>query len=337
MKRKEMSPELITEHLESTLSIHAEAIFADYVKSMGVDRWIIVSDYVLGTSDRPNDTFAFSIIPGGIHYESLDSAIRAAAIKDLKDIKDVRKPMLNLMADSRLFTFCFIVAPDRVVTRNVEFFREMIDASITAMGHWHDAAEHEALIGRFRALRRKAESKSFNIRLADNILLASTFAAFLAFMISKYSRPEIVGWFSDRDSIVTAHNKIAFDLFNVNFTALCQKKLDGWRGPQVGLGTQAPDDQTLWYDHLVRIPDHFAGAISAWDIAQGNLPADPQKYLQIVQEVVADKEQVQLIKLLFGADAGPSGVSASRIVVSSNAKLQGASEVRQIELRGLKA
>jgi hypothetical protein len=64
-----MSPDLIVAHLESTLSVRAEAIFADYVKNMNVNQWIIVSDYVLGEASRPNDTFVFSIIPGGDHFE----------------------------------------------------------------------------------------------------------------------------------------------------------------------------------------------------------------------------------------------------------------------------
>jgi len=208
------------------------------------------------------------------------------------------------------------VNPKRVVTRNVGVLRRLLDQSIAMMERWEDAASHRHIINDFKSMRRKANSQSFNVRLIDNIILATSLATFLTYIICKCERAERVGWFSDRDSITTAHQSIANHMFSVDVSACCQRLLNGWRGPELGLNGPVPEDKEPWCDADLRVPDYFAGALSAWNIEQNGLVADIPKYRQVMLEAVVDCPNVQILRLNFDWQDSNLRVSVSRVELS---------------------
>src|ERR1700679_728533 len=100
--------------------------FAKYVEEYGTDRWLLFSDYVLQHPGRPNDAFIFTVLPAGNYLPALTADFQGIAKKDFKDIQEVSEPMLRLLSDKRLFTFCFVVDPTRVITRNVSIVQGML-------------------------------------------------------------------------------------------------------------------------------------------------------------------------------------------------------------------
>jgi hypothetical protein len=311
-----MLPEMIVEALQSTLAPTVESHFADYLRGHDTTRWLIFSDYVLKQPDRPNDVYSFTIVPGGKFLESLTAEFDATAVKDFKRGPQVGEEMLHLLSDKRLYTFCFIVDPSRTITRNVVTLRQMIDATIEMMGRWQDAERNQDLIRAFKAMRRKADSRGFNVRLMDDIIVATTLASFLTYLICKLIPVERIGWFSDRDSITTAHQYIANHFYAVNVSALCQRYLKGWRGPQLGINGPVEAGGTLWSDAFLRVPDHFAGAISAWNIEQNSLSSTAPKYLRVMMDSVADKVNVHILRLKFDWQDEKLFVASSRVAVS---------------------
>lgn len=309
-------PEMIVDALRSTISQGIEPHFADYVQQHRTTRWMMFSDYVLKQPNRPNDVFAFTLLPGGSHLASLNAQFAATATHDFKDIRKVSESMLRLLSDNRLFTFCFIVRPSRVITRNVTTLRGMLDQTISMMEKWNDADTHRELVDSFKAMRRKAASQSFNVRLIDNIILATTFAAFLTYLICKQARAKLIGWFSDRDSITTAHDRIANYFYGVSVSSFCQWLMEGWKGPELGLNGPVNDGNPLWCDAHLRAPDYFAGAISAWNIEQNTLLPKASKYYQILTKAVANQPNVYLIRLDFDWDGDRLAVSSSRVKVT---------------------
>jgi hypothetical protein len=155
------------------------------------------------------------------------AALTSGAIRDFKDVREVSEPMVKLLADTRLFTFCFIIKPSRVITRNVATLRQMLDQTIAMMERWEDAKSHAEIIKKFKAMRKSADAKSFSVRLVDNIILSTALASFLTYLVCKHVRAERVGWFSDRDSITTSHQGIGEYFYGVNVSACCQRLMNG--------------------------------------------------------------------------------------------------------------
>jgi hypothetical protein len=127
---------------------------------------------------------------------------------------------------------------------------------------------------------------------------------------------EVVGWFPDRDNITTSYERIADHLFAVNFSAFCQRhKIDEYPIKTL-IGLPEPDPgkpKQTWYDELVRIPDFLAGPLAGWDYRK-NLVTGRQKYLEILQDAVADNPY--LITLLL--TDRENGIGVSRLLCSKD-------------------
>jgi hypothetical protein len=158
---------------------------------------------------RPNDAFIFTVLPAGDYLPALMADFQSIAKKAFKDIQKVSEPMLRLLSDKRLFTFCFVIDPARVITRDVSTVQGMLDRNIARLNAKPDASVRGENIKKLKAVRRKATAEGFNVRLFDNIIVAATLAGFISYLICKFRRAAPIGWFSDRDSITAAHEAFA--------------------------------------------------------------------------------------------------------------------------------
>lgn len=132
----------------------------------------------------------------------------------------------------------------------------------------------------------------------DNIVLAAAFAAYLTYLICATRRASQVGWFSDRDSITTAHEAFANHLYASNVIVFSQRHLNGWVGPFLGVNAPTEEGGTLWCDSLLRVPDHLAGMVSAWDFDQNTIP-EARKYRQVLTGGIVSNSNVQLLRLVL--------------------------------------
>ena len=70
--------------------------------------------------------------------------------------------------------------------------------------------------------------------------------------------------------------------------------------------------ESPWFDDLVRVPDHIAGAVAAWDIDNNRLAASPKKYSDVLRQMFADNPNFALVRLKIG----DRGLQASRVMIS---------------------
>ena len=290
--------------------------FAKYVEEYETNRWLLFSDYVLQHPGRPNDAFVFSVLPAGDYLPALTADFQGIAKKDFKDIQEVSEPMLRLLSDKRLFTFCFVVDPTRVITRNVSIVQGMLDRNIARLVAKPDASARGEDIRKMKAMRRKATAKGFNVRLFDNIIVAATLAGFISYLICKTRRAARIGWFSDRDSITAAHEAFAHHLYATNVTVFCQDKLDGWPGPMLGVNATVAEGGAFWCDSFLRVSDYFAGLVSAWNIDQNTVPSPPAKYLQVLTQGIAGHPNVRVLRLIFSVENDLLSVFSQSIAVT---------------------
>jgi hypothetical protein len=289
---------MIFDALRVGVSGEVAARFEAYIHAHRTDRWLLFSDYVLNHPGRPNDAFVFTVAPAGDYLTPVIQQAQANAKRDFKDVKEISEPMMALLCDPRFFTVCFLVDPSRVVTRNVATIRGMFDRSIERLYAKPDRELRERDIKTLKAVRVKAASPGFNVRLFDNIVLAAAFAGFLTYLICATRRATRVGWFSDRDSIITSHRAFAHYLYAGNVIAFSERHLKGWTGPQLGVNGPVEEGGSLWCDPLLRIPDYLAGMVSAWNFEQGSIP-DVRKYRQVLTDGIASNPNVQLLRLIL--------------------------------------
>jgi hypothetical protein len=275
--------------------------FAQYVEAHPTNNWLIFSDYVLHHPGRPNDVFSFTVVPAGQYLAPLTREVSAIAKRDFKDTKIVHESMIGLLRDPHLFSFCFIVEPTRVLTRNVDAIRGMIDRSLARLNSKPDRHLRHKDIAKLTALRRKAAAGGFNIRLFDNITLAAAMAAYLTYLICSNRRGFRIGWFSDRDSITSSYEAIAYHFYASNVAIFCERHLDGWPGPALGVNAPVKAGR-LWCDAFLRIPDHLAGVVSAWDVEQNTLAESAPKYLHVLADVIAGNPKIQIARLILNSE-----------------------------------
>ena len=83
-------------------------------------------------------------------------------------------------------------------------------------------------------------------------------------------------------------------------------------GPSI-LGLCGPTEGgPLWCDPQVRVPDHFAGTVSGWDIERETLLKAP-KYLQVLMNAIAGRPNVAMLELHFNWQESELKIAASRI------------------------
>jgi len=75
--------------------------------------------------------------------------------------------------------------------------------------------------------------------------------------------------------------------------------MNGWRGPELGLNGPVEEGRSLWCEANLRVPDHFAGMVLAWDIVKNALRAIPLEYAQVLYHAICDRPNVCLVQLHF--------------------------------------
>jgi hypothetical protein len=106
-------------------------------------------------------------------------------------------------------------------------------------------------------------------------------------------------------------------MFCVNFSALCQQNGIDERPTRLAIGIPNANDlaNKMWFDELIRVPDHIAGAVSAFPFEIGRVSGaiDP-KFQQILEHSLADNPNHIIVALQFLDDR----ILGSRILLSRN-------------------
>jgi hypothetical protein len=89
----------------------------------------------------------------------------------------------------------------------------------------------------------------------------------------------------------------------------CAKLKLGWQDPKLGVNAVSQDGD-FWSDPFLRVPDHFAGFLAAWDLANDAIPATPLKYRQVLEDGIASRPNVHVMRLFsapsrFDSRRGP--------------------------------
>src|SRR4029077_2712086 len=238
--------------LQDAFAPYAEKRLARFIRQRNVKKWIIATDFCVEDLGRPNDSFAFVILPAGERFSETQDFLRRIPKRDLKEVKRAPQSIIRLLRKGRVFSICFVADRQRRLFADADWARRSVDHTIAMMKNWKNASESGDIIKQFERARNDLSKKSINLKLLANIILTSTFASFVAAMLSKHGGAELIGWVPDRDKITEAYDKIGQTMFWVNVSAICEQF--SIKELKIGLFHQNNDD--LWCDPFIRLADY---------------------------------------------------------------------------------
>lgn len=311
-------PEDIVKALFETFDQSARASFQDFLRcNAGVTKWSISADYCLHDSTRPNNVFAFTVIPYNDYFEQLKADIRAGLPKDLKQTKAISAAAKKLLCDPMRFHFAFMLkAPPKVFwdgdgSLPIDLARACIDRTLADMVTHGRTAKTVDLV---KLLRREAQARSFNLKLLADMFLLSHLFSFVTLALARDNPASIIGWMSDRDKMTEAFGGVLWVIANENVHGLAQRF--GVPMPEKGIiisvptptvaaavgearAAAAPMSNPMWFDEFIRIPDYIAGALAAWDLHGNILPPGHPKYVELAEDVIATANNMAVINIRY--------------------------------------
>lgn len=187
--------------------------------------WNIYSDYCVGNPDKANDSLSFVITLKHDSDKNFSEYIANVAPKDLKKTRQASEGLISYLNCPVAFSVSFIVERESKLLRdfitddNIHGFclsmRELIASWLGELGidkeYWQRI---DRTLGDFAS---DVKRKKFNAKLARQVLLTSTFAAFLFLTLNQLKEPAYIRWITDRDATFEKYNEVAFDIAFVLF------------------------------------------------------------------------------------------------------------------------
>ena len=234
--------------------------------------------------------------------------------KDLKKTKSIEGAAAAFLAHPRRFHFGFVFEKPPAVFYNgagsdsLKIARESIDITVDTMVKFGRGKESLRPV---KQLKQQSLANNFNVQLLADMYVLSYLFAFITIVLARERQVEIVGWFSDRDSMTTWCDGVAWVISHENLHGLAEHFGISIAAdmPLIAVPTPNAGKNAMWYDEYIRLPDYVAGILAAWSFATNQLPGDKEKYVQLAREVVADARNMAVLKIRWD-----DGVQCSRIV-----------------------
>jgi hypothetical protein len=316
-------------HLDAAFKPEAERRLAHFVRRQATTKWIIAADFCVRDQSRPNDSFAFVILPAGDRLRQTNALLSGLPRKDLKETRRIDPAIKRALCRGPVFTFCFVADRERRLYGDAKAARCSLDQTIAMMEAWKNADECSEVIGKVRAMREQTNKATLNLRLLEDLAVVSAITAHLVALLCKLGPVELVGWAPDRDKIVECYSGIAQTLFAVNVSTLCEKR--DLQQPGLGFFTQTSEDP--WCDPMIRLADYVAG-VAAWDPPVNNNVTP--KIAELVTDIFADNRHLFLFRVAFRSLDGQARINIAQVRITKSPPLVRDRERRRMTpLRGM--
>jgi hypothetical protein len=296
--------------LDQTMQKSLLQDFKSYIRLNNQEKFAIYSDYCLGDKTKPNNVAAFTVAPAWTVFPDNANHIQNAIPRDIKKRRGISPETIELLRNNSFFHINFIINDDSGLLFRKNMSKEgaaliAVDEAIKLIEGWiinqpEGIDKFSEQSYRFCQWRLELQKKSPNLKLYRQIVLISLLAGYIAHMLTVEANAETVVWFSHRDKITDSYNNIAFDLFEINHFGLCESKGVDGSITKIGLGVKDDDSNKLWYEPLIRIPDHLAGTLSSWDMKENRV--SKKKHAQMLQKVFSGNNFCAVIEINIGKE-----------------------------------
>lgn len=157
------------------------------------------------------------------------------------------------------------------------------------------------------------QRKKFNAKLARQVLLTSTFAAFLFLTLNKLKEPAHLRWVTDHDATFEKYNEVAFDIAYILFLLFRVKSgtVKNPNKPQFLFAYPYMDGKTDYAEH-VRLPDYLAGLCA--DIKLPSMEFSHTKFERIFGDAIINSTNNVIVQIL----GNPVKITARRLTFKSD-------------------
>ncbi|WP_242213165.1 hypothetical protein [Bacillus cereus group sp. BfR-BA-01383] len=284
--------------------------FREFIKPLNdisLDKWLIFSDYCFEDQQKLYNSVTFTIIPYVNHPDNLKQAMKLIAPKDLKKTKHIDGKFGEFIKSGYVFNFSLIFEKREkhyFLKRTKSEYQSEINSLIEGVQKWIENTPEKAdyykeTIKKMKTLNQEMERKTFNLRLYQNTYLINVMVSYLFYIISKESKtkPALLGWFSDRDSMLTSYDGLIKDFINISYHNLCEyMKISEKKCPELVFPDNVSfKEKVLWYDELNRIPDYLAGAFAG----RNYVSPEKDKYDVLFEEAIAENPYLGVMNFGF--------------------------------------
>lgn len=120
-------------HLRAAFGHDVTRKLTKFVNRQAASKWIIAADFCIRDVKRPNDSFAFVILPAGKRQGQTDALLKGLPSSDLKSSKRIDPSIKRALTKGNTFTICFVADRDRRLYATAEQARASLDRTLEMM------------------------------------------------------------------------------------------------------------------------------------------------------------------------------------------------------------
>ncbi|HDR2399229.1 TPA: hypothetical protein QCH98_004567 [Enterobacter bugandensis] len=283
-----------------------------FQKNKHIAKWMIFSDYVLHDKNKPNDVITYSIFPYTENFFELGKKIDLLSFKDTKKLKRINKEFISFINTSEILNLSILLSKERKLDplNEREMLKTRYKMAINQINVWienqGEIKHFRQLINNLKLILDELDKPGANLKAIRDIEIVSSLTAYIAFQISQEIKIDIIGWFSDRDAMLSY--KIAkfskpmiYDLAFNTYNNLMYNINEEYQEKFV-FGLPETEGR-VWYDSYNRVPDLIAATLADYNYEEDK--CSHEKYRPVIKGILADNEKNIIYKISFNDPDNP--------------------------------
>ncbi|WP_420240449.1 hypothetical protein, partial [Klebsiella pneumoniae] len=267
---------------------------------------------VLYDKNKPNDVVTFSICPYAEDFFELGKRIDSLSFKDTKKLKRINKEFINFIKKSEILNLSILLSKDRKLDplNEREMLKTRYKMAIKQINIWienqGEKKYFKQLIKNLQLVLTELDKPGANLKAIRDIEIISSLTAYIAFQISQEIKIDTIGWFSDRDAMLSYKiakfsKPIIYDLA-YNTYHILMYNIDEEYKEKFVFGLPEAEGK-VWYDSYNRVPDLIAATLADYNYEKNICSHD--KYIPVIEEILADSENSIIYKISFDDPENP--------------------------------
>ncbi|EHR5677503.1 hypothetical protein KUJ39_004291, partial [Salmonella enterica] len=262
--------------------------------------------------NKPNDVVTFSICPYAEDFFELGKRIDSLSFKDTKKLKRINKEFINFIKKSEILNLSILLSKDRKLDplNEREMLKTRYKMAIKQINIWienqGEKKYFKQLIKNLQLVLTELDKPGANLKAIRDIEIISSLTAYIAFQISQEIKIDTIGWFSDRDAMLSYKiakfsKPIIYDLA-YNTYHILMYNIDEEYKEKFVFGLPEAEGK-VWYDSYNRVPDLIAATLADYNYEKNICSHD--KYIPVIEEILADSENSIIYKISFDDPENP--------------------------------
>lgn len=293
---------------DETFNKSAKEIFVNFFRNNAdIKKWMVFTDYAFYDKQKFSDVVTYSFVPYMQDFKGASEVLAKASFKDMKHLNRVNEEFIELIKDNPILNIG--VSLDR--KRRLSFNDESRDLLVTfellegMLENWcittpEASGHYENFLSDIVSIKVDLKGKGANLKIIRDIYIVSSLAAYLMFEVAKAIDLDTIGWFSDRDRLLSYKgakfkSPIIFNLTHTLYHLFCEhQKIDSKNNPLFGV----PEDVgPVWYDSFLRIPDLICATLADYDPVRKIFSHD--KFVPVYEKLLASNDHNLFFQLTF--------------------------------------